>query len=129
MSVTFPTTTKNSRANAVVDAVDVGSANASGQVWLKDSGSNTLAKLVLSDPAFGAAANGVATANSITDGTGLLAGAAVTFDVVDKDETLIFSGTIGAVGSGADLESSTSSVTIAVAEAVSISSLTYTEVS
>jgi len=129
MAVSFPLATKNARAQAVVDDVDLGSANATGQVFLRDSGANLLAKLVMTNPAFGAVSNGTAIAASITDGTGLLAGAAVTFDVVDRDETIIFSGTIGAVGSGADLESGSSSVTIAIGDTVSISSLTYIEVS
>ena len=129
MSISFPLITKNARAQAVVDDVNNGTTNAEGQLFLKDSGDNVLAKLPLSNPAFLTVTNGSAIADAITNGPGLLAGASIKFDVVDRDETVIFSGTVGAVGSGADLESDTSSVTIAVGEAVECSSLTYVEAS
>lgn len=129
MSITFPLVTKNARVQAIVDSVNTGTLNASGQIWLKDSGSNTLAKLAMSNPAFLAVISGSSIADVITSGIGLLAGASISFNVVDRDENLIFSGTIGPVGSGADLESSSSSVTIAVGETVNITSLTYVEAS
>lgn len=129
MSVTFPLATKNARAQAIVNSVNAGTTNPNGQVHLKDSGSNILSSHNMSNPAFLVVTNGVSIADAITDSVGLLAGAAVTFDIVDKDGTIIFSGTVGAVGSGADLESSSSSVTVTIGETVSISSLTYTEVS
>ena len=129
MSITFPTATKNSRADIIVDSIDLGTTNATGKLRLKDSSNNTLTEHLMSNPAFGAASGGAAIANSIGDGTGLIAGQAVTFDLVDRDEVLIFSGTVGAVGSGADLESTTSSTAIAISENVPITSLTYVEVS
>lgn len=129
MAISFPTATKNARADAICDAVDTGTTNTYGQLWLKNSGGDTLVKLNFSNPAFGGASNGVCISGNIQDGLAILAGSAVSFDVVNRDETVIFSGTVGAVGSGADLESDTSSVTMAIGEQIEVSSLVYTEVS
>lgn len=129
MSITFPLASKNARAQTELDKVDVGTTNANGRIQLLDSGDNVLSVHEMSNPAFLAVSNGTSVADAIGSGTGLLAGAAVKFNCVDRDENLVFSGEVGAVGSGADLESTTSSTTIAIGENVDISSLTYMEVS
>ena len=129
MSITFPTARKDARAQEVVDDVDVGTTNLNGRLNLKDSGDNILSTHDMSDPAFGAVVNGTSVADTIANGTGLLAGAAVSFDVIDRDESCVLSGTVGAMGSVADLESTSSSTTVAIGETVSISALTYMEVS
>jgi len=127
MTVSFSTAVKNSRANERVDAVDLGSTNPYGQLWMKDALDNVLSIHNFSDPAFGAAADGAAIADTIADGTGLLTGSCTNFDVVDKDESVCWSGTVTAVGGGGDLESDTSSTVITAGETVSVSSLTYIE--
>ncbi len=129
MSITFPTATKNARADLIVDSIDLGTTNATGRLYLKDSGNNVLSVHNFANPAFASASGGACIANSIANGVGLLAGSAVTFDVKDRDNNVIFSGTIGTVGSGADLESSSSSVTVAIGEVVVISGMTYIEAS
>ena len=129
MAITFPVATKNSRADTEVDKLDVGTTNANGQIWLRDSGDNNLSKHNLSNPAFGASSAGASVANAIADGSGLAAGVAVKYVAVDRDENIIWTGSVGPVGSGADLEGTTSSTTIAIGEVVEISSLTYVEVS
>lgn len=129
MSITFPTTSKDARAQTEVDKVDVGTTIIGGTLQLKDAGDNILSKHTMSDPAFGAVVNGTSVANAIADGIGLFAGAAIKFDLLDRDQVLVFSGTVGAVGSGADLESTTSSTTVSVGEMVELNSLTYMEVS
>lgn len=83
-----------------------------------------LAELTFSDPAFGAASNGVATANAITaDSSADATGTAAWFRVVDSNGTTVFDGTVGT--SGADLNLNTTSI-VAGAE-VAVSSLTYTQ--
>ena len=129
MSITFPTLDKNARGDASTALVDVGTTNAQGTLRLLDALDNTLANLPMSNPAFGASADGVSTANAITNGTGLLVGAATKYKMLDRDLNEVWEGTVGAVGSGADLESTTSSTNITISEIVSVSSLTYVEVS
>lgn len=120
-------------ADAVVDKVDQGSG--AGKLRIYDGtqaatadtavGAQTLlAELSFGDPAFGAASNGVATANAITaDSSANATGTASWFRVVDSDGTAIFDGTVGT--SGADLNLNTTSI-VSGAE-VSVTSLTYTQ--
>lgn len=120
-------------ADAVVDKVDQGAA--AGKLRIYDGtqaatadtavGAQVLlAELTFGDPAFGAASNGVATANAITaDSAANATGTASWFRVVDSDGTAIWDGTVGT--SGADLNLNTTSI-VAGAE-VSVSSFTYTQ--
>jgi len=126
-------------ANAAVDLIDVGSTNAAGEVRIYDgtvptdadtalSGNTLLATLVMSNPAFGAAADAApgatATASAITDDSSADAtGTASFFRIVDRDEATILQGTVGT--SGADLNLNT--VSIVTAAVVSITSMTYTQ--
>lgn len=127
MTVRFTETDKNARAQTVVDKVDQGSTNANGQLWLVDSGDNPLSKHDMANPAFGTVASGASTANAIQDATAILAGSVAEFLIVNRDEQVVMRGTVGAVGSGADMESATSSVTIALGENVVIGGFIYSE--
>lgn len=125
-------------ADAIVDLIDVGTTNANGKLRIYDgtqpanpdvavTTQNLLAELDLSNPAFGAAADGdpggLATANSITDDSSADAtGTASWFRVVDRDENAIIDGSVGT--SGADLN--LGSVSITSGQAVSITSWTVT---
>lgn len=84
-----------------------------------------LAELRFGATAFGAASNGVATANAITaDSSANASGTASWFRCLKSDgTTVIFDGTVGT--SGADMN--LNSVAIAAGAAVSISSFTYTQ--
>jgi hypothetical protein len=85
-------------ADAVADLVDVGSTNANGQIKIYTENRITLlATIELANPAFGAAASGVATALSMPASDGLAdgSGTAAVFDVIDRDENVVFSGTVG----------------------------------
>ena len=124
MAITIPVATKNSKLDLLVDKIDLGSTNASGQVWLKNAAGNVLVKLAMSNPAFGDAAIGTVDANAITDGIAILAGTCTKFSIVDRDEVEVLAGSVTAVGGGGDLESTTSSTAIIAGETVSISSLT-----
>ena len=124
-AITMETAARNAACDAVVDLVDAGSG--AGVLYICTAGaSDTLASLTMSDPAFGDAVDGVATANSITsdsdaDGTGT---AAVCF-VSDSDGNKIFSGTVGTTGSGADCIISNTSIT--AGGTISAPSFTYTQ--
>ena len=65
MAVTHPTTVRNGLADYVVDLIDAGAG--AGTIEFQTSGDVEVATLTFSDPAFGAASSGTATADTITD--------------------------------------------------------------
>lgn len=89
------------------------------------SGNTLLADLTLGATAFGAAANGVATANAITsDSSADATGTATFFRVLESDLTaVVFQGTVGVSGAELNL----SSVSVIAGGPVSVTALTYTQ--
>lgn len=82
-----------------------------------------LAKLTFGNPAFGAAAAGVATANAIGSATASATSTATWFRVFKSDDTTaVFDGSVGT--SGCDLN--LNSTAISSGATVSVSSLTFT---
>ena len=122
MAITHGTPTRTAIADAVVDRLDTGSGTASGRLVIQTSGSVAVATLTLSNPAFGNASAGVATANAITSDTNAAGGTAAKFELRDRDATAVILGSVGT--SGADIN--LSSVNIGAGDTVTISSLTYT---
>lgn len=131
MALTLSTAARNAACDAVVDLVDGGAG--AGKVRLKDVSNNILCTITLADPAFGAAG---ATVAGRADGTGLpktgtgtaAAGAgtnATQFDVVDSNDTVIWSGSVTATGGGGDL--TLDNVNIAEGQTVSLGTLTHTQ--
>jgi hypothetical protein len=107
--------------NALVDLADAGAGAAHLKIY--DSGDVLLADLTMSDPAFGAAAAGVATASAITDDSSANAtGTADYFTIEDSDSNEVLRGSVGT--SGEDLNLNTTSIT--AGGTVSVSSLTVT---
>ena len=123
MGITMSTAARNAAANAVVDLLDAGTTNSEGRMVIRTSGDTLLCELPLSNPAFGSASSGVATAGAITTGTAVAAGTAAKHTMEDRDETEVWEGT-AAAGSG-DLNMS--STTIAINDQVSCSAYTYTQ--
>ena len=121
MALTHVTTIRNSLADLVVDAIDAGAS--AGALVIMTSGETELAVLPCSDPAFGAASSGTATASSITSDTNAVAGTAALFKFRDSDSNEVFRGTVTATGGGGDLE--LSSVSFGAGDTVSISSFSY----
>lgn len=110
-AVTLENAVKSLACNAIVDSLDAGAA--AGYVEIRTSGGTTLlVTIVLADPAFGAAANGVATLDVGTppDGTAVADGSAAVCRFYDSDDTLRFSGTVGLTGSGAGVELETTNI-------------------
>lgn len=120
MAVTHPTTVRNGIADYVVDLIDAGAG--AGSLIINTSGDVEVATLTFSDPAFGGAAAGVATASAITDDTNATGGVAAKFVIEDSNGTDVCYGSVGT--SGEDINLSTT--TIVAGDTVSISSLTYT---
>lgn len=130
------TAARNAAADAVVDLVDAGSQAGRLRIYSGTApadanaalSSNTLlADLPMSDPAFGAASSGVATAASITSDTSADATGTATFFRVGSWDgstfTPVFQGEVGT--SGSDLNLSSTSIT--AGGTVAVSSLTFTQ--
>ena len=115
--VTLTTAARDAAVNGVVDLIDAGSADANGDLVIRDGSNTELAVLAFSNPAFGASSGGTASANSIASDTSATAGVAANFIVRDRDNTLVFDGTVGT--SGTDL--TLSSTTIGSGDTVSMS--------
>lgn len=123
MAVTHAAAIRNTIADAVVDAIDAGAG--AGTLELQTSGGVEVATLTFSDPAFGAAASGVATATDpITDDTNATGGTVAQFQTKDSTGSVVTSGSVSASGGGGDLI--ISSTSIGAGDTVSCSSLTYT---
>jgi hypothetical protein len=121
MALTLPTGTRNAACNAIVELVDVGT----GTSYLKitNAGATELVKCAFPNPAFGNALVGVATANTIVDGTVTVADTAALAAIIDRDAADVITGlTVGTSGSNINL----SSVALSVGDKVSISSMTVT---
>jgi hypothetical protein len=134
MALSLATSARNAAADGVVDLLDAGSGPGTIQIrtGAKPATPNTAASgtllgtLTFSDPAFGAASNGVATANAITsDNVADASGTAGYFRALDSNGAAVFDGTIGLTGSGADLIMN--DVAIVAGGIIAISALTYTQ--
>ncbi len=124
MAITHVATVRNGLADYVVDLIDGGSGDANGDIVIMTSGDVEVATLAFSDPAFGAASGGTATANTISDDTNATGGTAALFKVQDKSNAEVFRGTVTATGGGGDMQ--LSSVAIGNGDTISITSFTYT---
>ena len=122
MSVTHPAAVRNDIANLVVDKLDLGTGTTEGRLVLNTAGDAEVATLNLSNPAFGAAAAGIATAATISDDVSATGGTTTKFRLQDRDSGIIIEGSVGTSGTDIILSSNV----IAATDTVSISSLTYT---
>jgi hypothetical protein len=88
------------------------------------SGNTLLAELTFGSPAFGAASNGVATANAIgQDSSADASGSAAFYRATTSGGTPVWQGTVGTSGAELNLNS----VDIVAGGIVSVSALTYTQ--
>lgn len=115
------TPVRNSIANLVVDSFDLGSTNATGQLVFRTAGDVEVATLNFSNPAFGEAAVGIATAGAIESDTSATGGTTTKATLEDRDNTEIVEATVGTASTDIIL----SSTTIGATDTVSMSSLTY----
>jgi len=116
------TAARNAAANAIAALVDAGAG--AGKLKLGTASmAVVLAELTMSDPAFGSAATGVLTANSISnDASADASGTAVEFILEDSDANLVISGTVGTSGTDVVMVSNV----ITETEPVSITAMTLT---
>ncbi|MEM6988914.1 MAG: hypothetical protein AAF721_00410 [Myxococcota bacterium] len=120
------TSARNAQCNGFVDDIDVGTTDTGGDLQIRTAGGTTLlGECEFSNPAFGAAAGGVATANAISDDASADAtGTAATIRIVDRDNATVCDGTCTATSGGGDLELNTVSIT--ASDVISITSGTIT---
>lgn len=123
MATTLSTNARNAACNATVALPNAGTGP--GKIRLKSAGAVVIAEVALADPAFGAAANGVATAAGLPRvGAGIAAAGtgtvATTFDVTDSDNNVCWSGAVGA-------ELTLDNANIANGQAVTINTFTHTQ--
>ena len=121
MAVTLTTAARNAACNAIVDLVDAG-AGAGTLVFYAADTTTEVATLTFSDPAFGNAATGVATASAITSDTSATGGTTTVAKFLDSDATEVLRCTVGT--SGADINLSNN--VVAASETVAITALTVT---
>lgn len=119
MAITHSTAARNAAAAAVVALCD------SGTVDYRTAADALVAQGAFSATAFGAPVSGVATANAIGDDTNAPGGTTTKIEARDNSNNIVFQGTVGGPGSGADAEMSPSNVVTAGAT-VQTSSMTYT---
>jgi hypothetical protein len=124
MALTHVTAIRNSLADLVVDAIDVGTTDAQGDLVIMTSGDVEVATINLSATSFGAASSGTATMADVplsdTNATG---GTAALFMFQDRDNNEVVRGSVTATGGGGDLQ--LSSTTIGATDTVTINSFTY----
>lgn len=123
MGITLTTAARNAAADAVVDLLDGGSGDATGDIAFSTSVPATLCVCNLSSTAFGAASSGVATANAISQGTVATAGTIALALFRNKANTEIFRCAVGTSGSDINL----SGVAVSVSDTIDVTSLTYTQ--
>lgn len=122
MTTTLTTAARNAACDAIVDLVDAGSTDANGDLVIQTSGDVEVATLAMSNPAFGAAATGIATAGTISDDTNATGGTAANFILQDRNNSEVIRGDCGTSGSNLNL----SSLSIGAGDTVSVSALTVT---
>lgn len=117
---TLETAARNAACDAIVDLIDAGVG--AGTLVFQTGADVEVATLTFSDPAFGAAATGVATASAITDDTSATGGTVAQASFFDSAATKVLEATVGT--SGADIN--LSSLAVGAGDTVSVSSLTVT---
>lgn len=125
LAVTHPTATRNAIADLVVDSLDTaGSPSLPAKLVFLTAGDVTVATLTFTDPAFGNAAAGVATANAIASDTNAVGGTIAKAELRNNAGTARVLCSVTATGGGGDIQ--LNSVIVSAGQTVAMTSLTYT---
>lgn len=126
MATTLTTAARNAACDAVVDLLDIGSTDATGDIAFSTSAPATLATNNLANPAFGSSSTGVATAGTIAQGT--VSGSSNPSTVAlalfrNRNNVEVFRCAVAVSGSDINL----SGVSVNDGDTIDITSLTYTQ--
>ena len=120
---------RNIMLDGVVGLLDLGTTNASGTIYIYDSSKvTTLATIPMNNPSFADATAG--TVNMIVvpeveDTSADATGVAAEMTITDRDDNIVFSGSVGVSASGKDLELNSTNIEIGVP--VRITSCVFTQ--
>ena len=121
MAITHNTAVRNALADLIDTLVNTGASTA--VLKLRD-GTTDIVSFNLSATAFGAASSGTITlAGTPIAGTAGASGDVDGFQILDKDGTLILSGTVTATGGGGDIE--ITNISVANGQGCSLTSFSY----
>lgn len=124
MAITLTTAARNAMCDALVDLVDGGTTDTTGDLEIMTSGDVEVATLSwTATPAFGAAAAGVATMNAINDDTNATGGTAALHRFLNRDNTEVWRGNVQTSGGDLNL----SSLSVGAGDTVQVSSYTVTQ--
>ena len=122
MALTLSNAARSAAADAVVDLIDV---SGPGDLHVTTSGGGTtLVTISFSNPAFGAASNGVATVSGTPSANAVADGEAAEFEIRDGTTAVVMS---GAIGDGAGGDITFDDATVVNGATITVSSLTYTQ--
>lgn len=132
MAVAYATTLRNAKLQKIIDAIDVGGSAGKIKIYngtrpaTGGSGTTLLATLRFNAPPCASApSGGVLTFSAITSDTDAAAtGTATWARITDSADTFVADMSVGATGSGADIEINTTSITIHATVACSAATIT-----
>lgn len=135
MGLTLSTAARNAAANAVGDLLDGGSGAGKVRMYTatRPAGPDTaigaqtlLAEFPCSDPAWAAASTGTKALDvtPIPAATGLAAGTAAWFRMLDSANVAVIDGSVTATGGGGDLELNTTTVSVGLTLEITSGTLT-----
>lgn len=119
-TMTLVNAARSAACDALVDLIDAGAG--AGTMVFETSGDVEVATLTFSDPAFGAASNGVATASAISSDTSATGGTVAQVSVYSSTPTKYWEWDAGTSGTSIIV----SSTSVGAGDTVSCSSLTVT---
>ncbi len=125
MAVTLTEAARNAACDAIVDLLDGGSGDASGDIAFAAAGPAVVCECDFSTTAFGAASAGVATAAAISPGTVSGSSNPSTVSMAlfrNKSDTEIFRCAVGTSGSDINI----SSTSVNDGDTITVTSLTFT---
>ena len=114
---------RNTACNAIVALVNTGSTLSAGQLRIYTSDSTLISYLPFSNPAFLTAVDGTSVSSPISDATALIDATASTFSVINRDSTVVWTGTVTGLTGHGDLK--LNAISIPKDTTVSISQATY----
>src|SRR5690606_11645723 len=122
---TLSSAARSAACDGIVDLLDAGSG--AGNFLLTDTaggGGSTLAEITLNDPAFGAAATGVATLDidPTLSATASADGTAAGWALRDSDDTVVISGDIGTGSQDLDIDNTS----VTTGQTVTLGAITVT---